>query len=62
MHLKIHTPAGVHFSKIFHTGCMDFKWSTHLCWQVYIFNNHLLKKQLPVYMYVLSCYFQKNNF
>ena len=24
-YLKIHTPFVVHFSKIFHRGCMDFK-------------------------------------
>ena len=28
MYLKIPTPRGVHFSKIFHRGCVDFKWSS----------------------------------
>ena len=27
-HLKIHIPPVVQFSKIFHRGCMDFKWSS----------------------------------
>ena len=32
VHLKIHTPPVVYFSKIFHRGCMDFnfKWSSPL--------------------------------
>ena len=30
MHLKVHTPHIVHFSKFFHRGCMDFKWSCPL--------------------------------
>ena len=28
--LKIHTPHVVYFSKFFHRGCMDFKWSSPL--------------------------------
>ena len=28
MHLNIHIPPEVHFSKIFHRGCMDFNWSS----------------------------------
>ena len=31
VHLKIYTPPVVHFSKIFHRGCMDFKWSSPIC-------------------------------
>ena len=27
VYLKIHTPSVVHIFKIFHSGCMDFKWS-----------------------------------
>ena len=30
VHLKIHTPQVIHFSKIFYRGCMDFKWSSPL--------------------------------
>ena len=31
VHLKIHTPPVVHFSKIFHRGCIDFKCNSPLC-------------------------------
>ena len=43
VHLRMHTPPVVHFSKILHRGCMDFKWSSLMLIEVVIVTSEYLQ-------------------